>query len=101
MSAADLLAELDATRSFVEAGEDVDIAGCEALIARVNQHASHASRADLEMLQAGVQALTEAVYDRMDEIDDKLKKIRDGHRGVHGYARLRSHSTAQRLRKRV
>ena len=101
MGAADLLAELDATRCLVEAGDDVDVAACEALIGRVNQHAASASRADLEALQAGVEAMTAAVHARMGEIDGKLKKIREGHRGVHGYGSLRSHSTAQRLRKRV
>lgn len=101
MPAADLLAALSETRSLVESGEDVDIAACEALIARVNEHAASAPRAELEALQAAVNGLTDAVQARMQEIDEQLKRIQKGHRGVHGYAQLRSHSTAQRLRKRV
>jgi hypothetical protein len=101
VSAADLLSELHTTRTRVEQGEDVDIASCEALIGRVNQHAASAPPAELESLQAGVKALTDAVQSRMTEIDQKLRRIRKGRKGVHGYARLRSHSTAQRLRKRV
>lgn len=101
MRAADLLTELDATRALVERGEDVDIVACEALIGRVNQYASSAPPAELESLQAAVGALTQSVQARMQAIDDKLKRISKGRKGVHGYARLRSHSTAQRLRKRV
>lgn len=89
------------TQSRVEDDGDVDLKRCEALIARVNQHAASAPRAELEALQAGVTALTDAVQARMSKIDQKLSRIKKGRKGVHGYARLRSHSTAQRLRKRV
>lgn len=101
MTRPDLLTELHATRDLVERGEDVDIAACAALIGRVNQRAADAPPAELRSLQAGVGALTAAVEARMQEIDEKLQRIRHGRKGVHGYARLRSHSTAQRLRKRV
>lgn len=101
MSASGLLEELEAARAVVERGEDVDIAACEALIGRVNAHAAGAPRAELEALQAAVQALTDSVQERMRDIDAQLQKIQEGRRGVHGYAQLRSHSTAQRLRKRV
>lgn len=97
----DLLSELRATQDRVERGEDVDIAACQHLIARVNERAASAPRVELTALQSGVKALTDAVHDRMAEIDSKLRRIKKGRKGVHGYARLRSHSTAQRLRKRV
>jgi hypothetical protein len=101
VTASELLAELGSMRTLVEAGADVDVPACESLIGRVNQHASSASRSELEALQENVRLLTVAVTARMQEIDDKLGRIREGRRGVQGYARLRSHSTAQRLRKRV
>lgn len=101
MRAEDLLSELRTTQDCVERGEDVDIAACQHLIARVNQFAASAPPAELVSLQAGVKALTGAVHARMAEIDKKLRRIKKGRKGVHGYARLRSHSTAQRLRKRV
>jgi adenylate kinase family enzyme len=101
MDAAGLHGLLQAARARLQAGEEVEVAECEALIRRVNGYASTATTGELRLLKAGVDDLTEAVHARMEEIDEALQRVHDGRRGVHGYAQLRSHSTAQRLRKRV
>ena len=101
MDATGLAALLQATSGRLRAGEEVEAADCEALIQRVNTYAATAAVGELRLLKAGVDELTAAVHVRMAEIDQALQRAKEGRRGVQGYSQLRSHSTAQRLRKRV
>ena len=101
MTRAELIEALADTRERLERGDDIDVRECELLVQQVNTFAAKASPEDLGALKAGIEALTAAVQERMGEIDATLKRVLDGRRGVHGYSQLRSHRTAQRLRKRV
>ena len=101
MTRAELIEALADTRVRLERGEDIDVQECEVLVQKVNAFAANASPEDLGALKAGIEGLTAAVHERMGEIDATLKRVLDGRRGVHGYSQLRSHRTAQRLRKRV
>jgi len=101
MDATGLAELLQAACARLQAGEEVEVAECESLVQRVNAYASTAAVDELHLLKAGVDDLTEAVHARMAEIDHALKRVKEGRRGVQGYSQLRSHSTAQRLRKRV
>ena len=101
MSFEALLDEVHACRDRLSRPDDVDFDEYERLVARVTEVAPSLDTGQLTDLRDAFAELTEAAEARMEAVGEQLKQIQKSRRGVRGYARLRSHSTAQRLRKRA
>ena len=98
---ADLRARLDQAARAVSTDEVVDVQSLRELALEAVSTASLCTTHEKKAILLGVQRLQLALKSRMSKTTERLNGMGKGRRAVHGYASLRSHTTPQRMYRKV